>query len=144
MDLERVLPTGVQVTSIEPILTTEGEVNIRLRVSGDRERAVDLIRNLEKSQRFLQPRLANESAQTQEQGHAAPVAPGAAPGAVEFDILSGYNPLPTPDRTKDKERPAQDEVTDGKPAKPSESKTKNSKPAQGKPAAKKATTGGAR
>ena len=66
MDLERVLPTGVQVTSIEPSITKEGDVNIRLRVSGDRERAVQLVRNLETSQRFLSPRLASEQAQTQE------------------------------------------------------------------------------
>ena len=67
MDLERVLPAGVQVTSIEPVMTPDGDVNIRLRVTGDRERAVDLVRNLERSQRFVAPRLANETAQTQEQ-----------------------------------------------------------------------------
>ena len=44
MDLERVLPTGVVVTSIEPQVSKEGEVTIRLRVSGDRDRA-----------RFLRP-----------------------------------------------------------------------------------------
>ncbi|HEY1966072.1 MAG TPA: PilN domain-containing protein [Acidobacteriaceae bacterium] len=94
MDLERVLPTGVQVTSIEPSITKEGDVNIRLRVSGDRERAVLLVRNLETSQRFLSPRLASEQAQTQEGNHNAIAAQTAAPGAVQFEILSGYNPLP--------------------------------------------------
>jgi type IV pilus assembly protein PilN len=93
MDLERVLPAGVQVTSIEPAVNPMGGVSIRLRVSGQRERAVDLVRNLEQSQRFLSPRLANETAQTQE-GSAMPVAFGAVPGGVEFEILSGYNPLP--------------------------------------------------
>ena len=94
MDLERVLPGGVQVTSIEPVITKEGEVNIRLRVSGDRDRAVELVRNLETSQRFVAPRLANEAAQTQEGNARNAGAPQTAPGAVEFDILSGYNPLP--------------------------------------------------
>jgi type IV pilus assembly protein PilN len=92
MDLEKVLPTGVQVTSIEPSITKEGDVNIRLRVSGDRERAVLLVRNLETSQRFLSPRLASEQAQTQEGNRQA--AQVMAPGAVQFEILSGYNPLP--------------------------------------------------
>ena len=32
MDLEAVMPTGVQVTSIEPGITPDGDVNIRLRV----------------------------------------------------------------------------------------------------------------
>ena len=94
MDLEKVLPTGVQVTSIEPQITKEGDVNIRLRVSGDRERAVQLVRNLETSQRFLSPRLASEQAQTQEgaaRGANVPVLP---PGSVQFEIWSGYNPLP--------------------------------------------------
>jgi type IV pilus assembly protein PilN len=92
MDLERVLPPGVQVTSIEPQITKEGDVNIRLRVSGDRDRAVQLVRNLETSQRFLSPRLSSEQAQTQEGNRNA--AQMTAPGAVQFEILSGYNPLP--------------------------------------------------
>src|SRR3984893_6687629 len=92
MDLEKVLPTGVQVTSIEPQITKEGDVNIRLRVSGDRERAVQLVRNLETSQRFLSPRLASEQAQTQEANRNATQV--TVPGAVQFDVLSGYNPLP--------------------------------------------------
>jgi type IV pilus assembly protein PilN len=92
MDLERVLPAGVQVTSIEPATTKSGEVNIRLRVSGERDRAVELVRNLEKSQRFIAPRLAGESAQAQE-GRSQGSAP-LVPGAVEFEIYSGYNPLP--------------------------------------------------
>jgi type IV pilus assembly protein PilN len=93
MDLEKVLPVGVQVTSIEPQITKEGDVNIRLRVSGDRERAVQLVRNLETSQRFLLPRLSSEQAQTQEGNHGTN-ATVLAPGAVQFEILSGYNPLP--------------------------------------------------
>ncbi len=96
MDLERVLPSGVQVTSIEPQVASDGTVTIRLRVSGERDRTVELVRNLERSSRFVAPRLANESAQATE-GSARNVAlqtAGGAPGAVEFDILSGYNPLP--------------------------------------------------
>jgi len=94
MDLEKVLPVGVQVTSIEPVISKEGDVTIRLRVSGDRERAVQLVRNLETSQRFLQPRLASEQAQTQEGNRGGNAAQLLAPGAVQFEILSGYNPLP--------------------------------------------------
>ena len=92
MDLEKVLPTGVQVTSIEPSLSKEGDVNIRLRVSGDRDKAVQLVRNLERSQRFVAPRLSGEAAQTQE-GNRGVVASPMMPAAVEFEILSGYNPL---------------------------------------------------
>jgi len=108
MDLERVLPAGVQVTSIEPATTKSGDVNIRLRVSGDRDRAVELVRNLEKSQRFIGPRLANETAQAQETGRIS--ASSLAPGAVEFDILSGYNPLsPVSKEVKDSASAQQDD-----------------------------------
>lgn len=98
MDLEQVLPPGVQVTSIEPQVTSAGDVVIRLRVSGERDRAVQLVRNLERSHRFLQPRLSGEAAETRETGvqrpgAAAPVAPTGPPG-VQFDILANYNPLP--------------------------------------------------
>ncbi len=120
MDLERVLPPGVQVTSIEPQISKTGEVTIRLRVSGDRDRAVQLVRNLEHSSRFLQPRLSSEATQATQGtnglaggARTAPGTPGSfsftsttptastaaaapVPGAVEFDILSGYNPLPEP------------------------------------------------
>jgi type IV pilus assembly protein PilN len=93
MDLEKVLPVGVQVTSLEPQIAKDGGVNIRLRVSGDRDRAVQLVRNLETSQRFVSPRLAGEAAQATDSGKLAGSIP-TVPGAVEFDILSGYNPLP--------------------------------------------------
>ena len=93
MDLETVLPSGVQVTSIEPQISKDGDVVIRLRVSGDRDRAVQLVRNLERSRRFLQPRLTGETVQAKEQGQANLPATGM-PAGVEFEILANYNPLP--------------------------------------------------
>jgi type IV pilus assembly protein PilN len=95
MDLERVLPAGVQVTSIDPAISPEHTVTIRLRVSGDRDKVVDLVRNLERSQRFLAPRPANETAQTKQQGQFVQVQQVGGPEGVEFEIVSGYNPLPS-------------------------------------------------
>jgi type IV pilus assembly protein PilN len=92
MDLETVLPVGVQVTSIEPQPTAEGDVIIRLRVSGDRDKAILLVRNLERSKRFLAPHLNSENSQAKE-ANGAPMLPGVTPG-VEFEILANYNPLP--------------------------------------------------
>ena len=91
MDLETVLPSGVQVTSIEPSVTADGDVIIRLRVAGDRDRAVQLVRNLEHSKRFLQPRLSSEAVQAKDQSQANAAM---ATGNVEFEILADYNPLP--------------------------------------------------
>jgi type IV pilus assembly protein PilN len=104
MDLERVLPAGVQVTAIEPAVSKEGEVLIRLRVTGDRDKTVQLVRNLERSQRFVAPRLAGESMMTADKAKALG-APGFAAqtamnvnqpvgNGVEFEIFAGYNPLP--------------------------------------------------
>jgi type IV pilus assembly protein PilN len=127
MDLEKVLPTGVQVTSIEPQITKEGDVNIRLRVSGDRERAVQLVRNLETSQRFLQPRLASEQAQTQEGAAHTPNAPVLPPGAVQFEIWSGYNPLP-PKPVKAVAAKDEDESSPSTPAVPKKLKNPRRSP----------------
>lgn len=97
MDLENVLPTGVQVTSIEPSTTADGDVIIRLRVAGDRDRAVQLVRNLERSRRFLSPRLSGETSQVKDNagpnGRAIATNPAALSG-VEFEILANYNPVP--------------------------------------------------
>jgi type IV pilus assembly protein PilN len=91
MDLEKVLPGGVQVLNIDPVISRNGDVTIHLRVSGDHSHAVDLVRNLEHSRRFLFPRLAGETAETSLQGGRGVQPVGA--GNVDFDILAEYNPL---------------------------------------------------
>ncbi len=113
MDLEDVLPAGLQVTSIDPQIATNGEVSIRMRVSGPRENSVQLVRNLEASHRFIAPRLVGEAQQQQDKGSGIAVpaaylsgnaAQTAARGSgttaglgvtppVDFDIVAGYNPL---------------------------------------------------
>jgi type IV pilus assembly protein PilN len=95
----------VQVTSIEPQISADGNVIIHLRVSGERDRAVQLVRNLERSKRFLSPRLTGEAAQAKEAGTQGnnPAFNNSnnlnngnslAPPGVEFEILADYNPLP--------------------------------------------------
>jgi type IV pilus assembly protein PilN len=93
MDLENVLPSGVQVLNIDPVIDNKtGRVTIRMRVSGPHERAVDLVRNLEHSHRFLSPRLARETAESNQNGQQ--VEPVSAASNVNFDLLAEYNPLP--------------------------------------------------
>lgn len=94
MDLETVLPSGVQVTSIEPQPNADGDVVIRMRVAGDRDRAVQLVRNLEHSKRFLQPRLSSEAVQAKDLAQQKTAAASGMPAGVEFEILANYNPLP--------------------------------------------------
>jgi type IV pilus assembly protein PilN len=92
MDLENVLPSGVQVLNIDPVVSRDGKVTIRLRVSGPHELAVDLVRNLEHSHRFLSPRLARETAESNQNGR--PIEQVSAASNVNFDLLAEYNPLP--------------------------------------------------
>jgi type IV pilus assembly protein PilN len=107
MDLETVLPLGVQVTSIEPAVTADNDVVIRLRVSGERDKAVQLVRNLERSKRFLQPRLTGEAVQAKEALAAAQAGGNPnAPAGVEFEILANYNPLPEGEPYVKPEKPA--------------------------------------
>ena len=54
-DLETVLPGGVQVTTLEPVRDKDGHITLHLRVLGPRDRAIELVQNLEHSKRFLQP-----------------------------------------------------------------------------------------
>jgi type IV pilus assembly protein PilN len=101
-DLETVLPTGVQVLSLDPEVAKDGAVSIHLRVSGGRDRAVELVRNLEKSRHFASPRLTGEAlAQVggQSNNPNAALQPVSASIAVNFEIVSGYRPL-SPDEEK--------------------------------------------
>jgi type IV pilus assembly protein PilN len=117
MDLETVLPAGVQVMNIDPEIDKSGAVTIRLRVNGQRDRAVDLVRNLEHSRRFLQPRLASEALETTTTGNQANFQAANGPSNVNFDVLAEYNPLTAHEaaKTADKKAPADGESSVAKP-----------------------------
>ena len=123
------LPSGVQVLNIDPVIAKDGKVTIRLRVSGAHDRGVDLVRNLEHSHRFLSPRLARETAESNQNGRAVEQVSTAS--NVNFDLLAEYNPLPEP-----AEKPAGAGQKNGSPAGTRRSKVV---PAAGKTAP---TTGG--
>lgn len=94
MDLEQVLPEGVHVLNIDPVVGKDGTVTIRMRVAGAREKAVALVRNLEHSRRFRAPRIVGETAQNQNtNGPTATFQPVNASTGVNFDVLADYNPL---------------------------------------------------
>jgi type IV pilus assembly protein PilN len=95
MDLEQVLPDGVQVLNIDPVVAKDGGVTIHMRVAGPRDRAVTLVRNLEHSRRFRAPRIVGETAQNQDRnGQTNPnVQAVSESNGVNFDVLAEYNPL---------------------------------------------------
>ena len=96
-DLEATLPYGVQVQAIDPVVAPDGHVTIRMRVSGARDRAVEVVRNLEHSRHFVAPRLTGEALANQSTGQSAqarPINAAASANDVSFDILADYRPLP--------------------------------------------------
>lgn len=92
MDLELVLPQGVQVMSIDPQMTKEGRVMMRLRVNGPRDKVVGLVSNLEKSPHFIEPLVVGETADIQGQGQAGFRPTMSEATDVNVDILAGFNP----------------------------------------------------
>lgn len=113
MDLEQVLPAGVQVLNIDPVVGKDGTVTIRMRVAGPRERAVTLVRNLEGSRSFRAPRIVGETAQTQNSPNGSPQ-PASGTNTVNFDVLAEYNPLPPRDTNRTEEESG-DAAPTGKP-----------------------------
>jgi type IV pilus assembly protein PilN len=119
-DLESVLPGGVQVTTLEPIVDKkDGHITVRMRVVGARDRAVGLVENLEHSRRFLQPRITGESSESSGSG-AQQLEPVSASNRVNFELLADYNPA-APGERKAIRKKAQGEQPEkaGKTALPS-------------------------
>jgi len=129
MDLETVLPSGVQITAIEPQIAADGDVTIRLRVGGDRDRAIQLVRNLERSKRFLEPQLTGEAPAAKDTGPQGRMQTNA-PTGVEFEILARYNPLPEDESysSAKSDKPASAGPTSTKPAVPHVAQPKTLQP----------------
>src|SRR5437660_1527515 len=82
-DLERVMPPRLHVVSIRPEMGSDAGLNIKLVVAGEsRDRALDLVRKMEASQRFQQTRIDQETAQSGQ----------SAGDNVQFDISAVYVP----------------------------------------------------
>lgn len=108
-DLETVLPGGVQVTTLEPVRDEKtGEITLKLRVVGPRDKGIELVQNLEHSRHFLHPAITGESIES----NAAPGAalePVSATNRVNFDLNAQYNPatlseLPVPKKDDEKHK----------------------------------------
>ncbi|HTW44062.1 MAG TPA: PilN domain-containing protein [Acidobacteriaceae bacterium] len=113
-DLETVLPAGVQVVSLDPAIMKNGDVVIHLRVSGARDRAIELIQNLEKSRHFASPRLAGES-MAQGSNPNNQFQPISATSPVNFDILADYRPLTSEELEASEHSTAKPAVTESGP-----------------------------
>jgi len=85
-NLEQVMPPRLHVVSIHPELTPDNELAIKLSVAGDsRDRALDLVRKMEASQRFRQTEIQQETSETGSAG-------AFAGDTVMFNISALYVP----------------------------------------------------
>lgn len=97
-DLEQVMPARLHVVSIHPDLDPDNDLEIRLVVAGDsRDRAIDLVRKMEASQRFQHTQIDQESTGTNASG-------AFAGDTVMFDISALYVPgaMPLGENSKDR------------------------------------------
>jgi type IV pilus assembly protein PilN len=80
-DLERVMPARLHLVSIQPEMTPDSQLALKMVVAGEsRDRAIELVRKMESSQRFQQTQIQQESSQA-----------GQTPGDnVQFDITAVY------------------------------------------------------
>jgi type IV pilus assembly protein PilN len=86
MELERIMPARLHVTSIAPALNPRNEIEIHMVVGGDaRDQALELVRRLEDSPSFKQPELRSESLIQNPSGTAGG-------DRVQFDISMVYVP----------------------------------------------------
>ena len=99
-DLETLLPGGLQVTNIEPVRDKDGHITLRMRITGRRDRALELVTNLERSHRFLLPRIVGETAETSN-GPNAKLEPVSASNLVDFELLADYSPATPEERSVD-------------------------------------------
>jgi type IV pilus assembly protein PilN len=100
-DLERVMPPRLHVVSIHPDKASDNQLKIKLVVAGEsRDRALELVRKMEGSQRFRQTQIEQESTQA-----------GQTPGDnVQFDISALYVPDFADTEKADKDKPDMDKT----------------------------------
>jgi Tfp pilus assembly protein PilN len=92
-DLENIMPSRVHLLKIEPELTPDNQLKIKMTVAGNsRDKALDLVRKLETSSEFKHPAIERETTKTNSGGGGDPL------GSVEFDITAVY--VPPPPRSK--------------------------------------------
>lgn len=89
--MEKIMPSEIHVVSMKPEFSKTNDLVLHVVVATDsRDRAIELVRNMEKSSHFRQPQVVAETVVTgtSEQGQA---------GNIQFDIAAVYLPSVGPD-----------------------------------------------
>jgi type IV pilus assembly protein PilN len=102
-EMERLMPPNIHVVSMKPDFTPNNELVVHMVVATDsRERAVELVKKMEKSPHFHSPQVVAENVTTNASDQ------GSGQGNIQFDIASIYVPSAA-DSTADEEKPDEKE-----------------------------------
>lgn len=86
-EMERIMPPNIHVVSMKPDYTVNNELVVHMVVATDsRDRAVELVKRMEGSNRFRGPQIVAETVTTNSSDQ------GSGPGNIQFDIASVYVP----------------------------------------------------
>ena len=86
-EMERIVPPNLHVVSMKPEYTKTNDLMLRVVVATDsRDRAVELVRRMEKSNHFRQAQVVAENVTTNSSDQSA------GPGNIQFDIAAIYIP----------------------------------------------------
>ena len=102
-DMEKLMPPGLHVLSIVPELDAQNQLQVHIVVGGDRrDRAIQLVRNLEQTPRFRNVMLRSDvTSQTLPGGGGRNSTANNEGDLIKFDILANYIPsAPIPQQEK--------------------------------------------
>ena len=110
-EMERIVPPNLHVVSMKPEYTKTNDLMLRVVVATDsRDRAVELVRRMEKSNHFRQPQVVAENVTTNSSDQTA------GPGNIQFDIAAIYVPSAEDnDSAADEAKPAKTKEKSGNP-----------------------------
>lgn len=94
-EMERIMPANIHVVSIKPDYTVNNELMVHMVVATDsRDRAVELVKHMEKSSHFRASQVVAENVTTNSSDPT---------GNIQFDIASVY--VPAADNAADEDKP---------------------------------------
>ncbi len=83
-DLQKIMPGRAYVNSVQPELTQDHRLKLRLSITGEKfENAIDLVKRMETSPRFRQPQIGTQNVQRDSKTGAS---------IVKFEIETYYTP----------------------------------------------------
>ncbi|MGB8887065.1 MAG: PilN domain-containing protein [Candidatus Korobacteraceae bacterium] len=132
-EMERIVPPELHVVSMKPEYTKTNDLMLHMMVATDsRERAVELVRHLEKSNHFRQPQVVAETVVANTSAQAAGT------GNIQFDITAIYVPGAQEDEAVDSDEKAAEKAV--QPASPAAADKSAGMPASGRKTVPNAAT----